>query len=59
MGSAEHWKQNIMRLIWICCRLSFMEKEEKGNLDGTDFFFYKETELERITYGNSPLSPLI
>lgn len=36
-----------------------MEKEEKGNLDGTDLFFYTETELERITYGNSPFSPLI
>lgn len=59
MGSAEHWKQNIMRFIWTCCRFSFMEKEEKGNLDGTDLFFYKKTELERITYGSRPLNPLI
>lgn len=61
LGWAQQNTRNkkFTRFIWICCRFSFIEEEEKGNLDGSDLFFYKETEQERNTYGNSPLSPLI
>lgn len=50
MEWVELWKENMKKLIRMCCRFALMAEEKNGNVDCTDLFFYRETEVERTAY---------